>query len=583
MRFLWRSFFGWTARKPQKAGEATTERRLGEAEQNHSSCSKTRVVGESRLTQRLVHYQATHALAFFPPSQRYWKVPLKRLKTMKTTISLSTPSQLETEALVTIVLDHSEGPKNKGAKPQLAVETTDASVKPPAADLLASGEMTGKPFETNLLHKPAGLKAKRLLLISGGAAKKFSSYDLRRMAGAALRTLKARGIRSFAFIAPPCIPAEEAVRAIVEGALVGNFDPDYYRSDRKDQKIDALTILASGNSDKDALEKAAIESQIIGESQNFTRDLVNEPSNRMTPTTLADRAKKMCQEVGLKCEVYGADKIKELKMGAFWGVAQGSDEPPALVVMRYEPAGAPEKPVLGLVGKGITFDTGGISIKPADGMEKMKYDMAGGATMIGVMRAIALLKPKVKVIGIVCATENMPSGKAQKPGDVQIAMSGKSIEIINTDAEGRLVLADGLHYARQLGCTHLVDAATLTGAVVVALGYNNAGIFANDDGMYDRIHSANEKAGEKMWRMPLDDEYKEQIRSSIADIVNSGGRWGGAITAAMFLKEFAEDTPWIHLDIAGTAWMEEQKPWIAKGPSGIALRSLVEFVQSFTR
>ena len=198
----------------------------------------------------------------------------------------------------------------------------------------------------------------------------------------------------------------------------------------------------------------------------------------------------------------------------------------------------------------------------------------GGATMIGVMRAIALLKPKVKVIGIVCATENMPSGKAQKPGDVQIAMSGKSIEIINTDAEGRLVLANGLYYARQLGCTHLVDAATLTGAVVVALGYNNAGIFANDDDIYNRFHAANAKAGEKMWRMPLDDEYKEQIRSSIADIVNSGGRWGGAITAAMFLKEFAEDTPWIHLDIAGTAWMEDQKPWIAKGPSGIALRSL---------
>jgi leucyl aminopeptidase len=362
---------------------------------------------------------------------------------------------------------------------------------------------------------------------------------------------------------------------------VGNFDPDYYRSDRKDQKIDALTILASGNSDQAALEKAAHEAQVIGESQNFTRDLVNEPSNRMTPTILGERAKKMCGEVGLKCEVYGADKIKELKMGAFWSVAQGSDEPPALIVMTYEPAGAPAKPVLGLVGKGITFDTGGISIKPADGMEKMKYDMAGGATMIGVMRAIALLKPRVKVIGIVCATENMPSGKAQKPGDVQIAMSGKSIEIINTDAEGRLVLADGLFYARQLGCTHLVDAATLTGAVVVALGFANAGIFANDDAMYERFHKANAEAGEKMWRLPLDDEYKENIKSTIADIVNSGGRWGGAINAAMFLKEFAEDTPWIHLDIAGTAWMEDQKPWIAKGPSGIALRSLVEFVKGF--
>jgi leucyl aminopeptidase len=527
--------------------------------------------------------------------RRYWKVAQTFAECtneiMKTTISLSTPAQLETEALVVVVLDHAEkkpsdapqGTNNKAdhSKPQLKVEAGDA-ISSVAGELLASGELTGKPFEINLLHKPAGLKAKRLLLLSGGAAKKFAAYDVRRLAGAAVRALKSRGIRSFAFLAPPSINPEEAVRAIVEGALVGNFDSDYYRSDRKDQKIEALTVLTSGNTDKSALEKAAAEAQIIGESQNFTRDLVNEPSNLMTPTILAERARKMSEEVGLKCGVYGPDKIKELKMGAFWSVAQGSDEPPALIVMKYEPAGAPEKPVIGLVGKGVTFDTGGISIKPADGMEKMKYDMAGGATMIGAMRAIALLKPKVKVIGIVCATENMPSGKAQKPGDVQIAMSGKSIEIINTDAEGRLLLADGLHYAKQLGCTHLVDAATLTGAVVVALGYANAGIFANDEDMYERIHKANENAGEKMWRLPLDDEYKENIKSSIADIVNSGGRWGGAINAAMFLKEFAEDTPWIHLDIAGTAWMEEQKPWIAKGPSGIALRSLIEFVKGFT-
>jgi leucyl aminopeptidase len=233
------------------------------------------------------------------------------------------------------------------------------------------------------------------------------------------------------------------------------------------------------------------------------------------------------------------------------------------------------------VGKGITFDTGGISIKPADGMEKMKYDMAGGAAMIGAMRAIALLKPKGKVISVICASENMPSGKAQKPGDIQIAMSGKSIEIINTDAEGRLVLADGLHYAKQLGCTHLIDAATLTGAVVVALGYVNAGVFANDDPMYDRFTRALVGAGEKFWRLPLDEEYREVIKSNIADIVNSGGRYGGAVNAAMFLKEFAEETPWLHLDIAGTAWMEENKPWIAKGPTGIAVRSLVEFARNF--
>jgi leucyl aminopeptidase len=429
-----------------------------------------------------------------------------------------------------------------------------------------------------------------LLLVGGGKAKTFSAAELRKLAGAAVRTLKSKSIRSFAFVVPEsALPASQGVPSIVEGAFVGNFDPGYYKSDRneKDQKIDALTIVVPGNAqgtqgDAKALESAMQAGRIVAESQNFTRDLVNEPSNRMTPTMMAERAKKMAAEVGLNCEAYGADKIKQLKMGAFWGVAQGSDEPPALIVLRYDPVGAADKVHLGLIGKAVTFDTGGISIKPADGMEKMKYDMAGGATMIGVMRAIALLKPKVKVTAIICATENMPSGKAQKPGDVQIAMSGKSIEIINTDAEGRLVLADGLCYARQLGCTHLVDAATLTGAVVVALGYVNAGIFASDDQMYERFANANKQAGEKMWRLPLDDEYKETLKSNIADMVNAGSRWGGAIFAAMFLKEFAEDTPWIHLDIAGTAWMEEAKPWIAKGPSGIALRSLVEFVKGWS-
>jgi leucyl aminopeptidase len=504
---------------------------------------------------------------------------------MKITLSLSPAAQVETECLVAVVLDRAENndkakpgrPKND--KPEPFVSASDKAVQQAAADLISSGDIGGKIFDVSWLHKPAGLKAKRLLVVGGGKAKSFSAAELRKLAGAAVRALKPRTLRSLAFVVPEQISAEEAVKAVVEGALVGNFDPDTYKSDRKDQAIESLTVVATGN--QKALQQAVDEGRIIGESQNFTRELVNEPSNRMTPTILAQRAKEMSKEVGLKCEVHGADKIKELKMGAFWGVAQGSDEPPALIVMRYEPAGAPEKPVLGLIGKGITFDTGGISIKPADGMEKMKYDMAGGAAMIGAMRAIAQLKPKVKVIGIVCATENMPSGKAQKPGDIQTAMSGKTIEIINTDAEGRLVLADGLCYARQLGCTHLIDAATLTGAVVVALGYANAGVFASDDDLYDRFKIAIDKAGEKMWRLPLGDEYLDAMRSSIADLQNTGGRWGGASTAAAFLKEFAEDTPWIHLDIAGTAWMDDNKPWIAKGPSGIAVRSLIEFAIEF--
>jgi leucyl aminopeptidase len=423
-----------------------------------------------------------------------------------------------------------------------------------------------------------------LLVAGAGKAGNFGHMELRRAAGTAIRTLKSRMIRSCAFALPELSAGSaEAVRAIVEGAYIADFDPDTYRSERKDSSMGEIAIAAPPGLDPLKLQQAIDQARIVGESQNFTRQLVNEPSNRLTPTIFADRAKSMSQSVGLRCEVMGPDKIKELKMGAFWSVAQGSDEEPRLIVIRYEPQGAPEKPVLGMVGKGITFDTGGISIKPADGMEKMKYDMAGGAAMIGAMRAIALLKPKVKVIAVVCATENMPSGKAQKPGDVQIAMSGKAIEIINTDAEGRLVLADGLHYARTLGCTHLIDAATLTGACVVALGNVNAGVFANDDDAYQHFNRALERSGEKFWRLPLDTEYFEAIRSNIADIMNTGGRWGGAITAAMFLKEFVDETPWLHLDIAGTAWIEDSKSWIAKGPSGIAVRSLVEFVRSYEK
>ena len=328
------------------------------------------------------------------------------------------------------------------------------------------------------------------------------------------------------------------------------------------------------------------EGIIVGESQNFARALVNEPGNRLTPTILGERAAAMCRALGIRCDVHSTEKMRELEMGAFLSVTQGSEEPPALIVMTYEPEGAPAGPVLGLVGKGITFDTGGISIKPSDSMEKMKYDMAGGAVMIGAMRAIAQLRLPVKVIGIVCAAENMPSGKAQKPGDVQIAMPapgkpGKAIEIINTDAEGRLVLADGITYAKQLGATHLIDAATLTAAVAVALGLLNAGIFANDEDSYQRFMDGLKVSGERFWRLPIEEDYRDVIKSSIADIKNTGGRYGGAINAAMFLKEFAEDTPWLHLDIAAVAWNDDAKPWLASGPTGTAVRSVVEWIRSF--
>jgi len=506
---------------------------------------------------------------------------------MKTELSFSPLAQIETELLAVTAVD-TQTAKGPDAKPQPVLLTSDEAVRAAAAAVLSSGEYKAGTNEAVMLHAPAGLKAKRLLIVGLGKKAKATVHAVRNAGGTAVRYTKPRAIRNLTFALPDApqdldltLPATACTRAAVEGAFVGDFDPDTYRSERKDVSVHSFTLAASSTGDQTAVRTAFNEGVIIGESQNFARTLVNEPGNKLTPTVLGQRAAQMASETGLKSEVYSTDKLHELKMGAFWSVSQGSEEPPALIVMKYEPEGVTDGPVLGLVGKGITFDTGGISIKPADNMEKMKYDMAGGAAMIGAMRAIALLKPRVRVIGIVCAAENMPDGKAQKPGDVQTAMSGKTIEIINTDAEGRLVLADGITYARSLGVTHLIDAATLTGACVVALGMINAGAFSNDDATIEKFQAALATSGEKFWRMPLGDEYYDQIRSDIGDIKNTGGRWGGAITAAEFLHAFAEDTPWIHLDIAGLAWIEDNKPYIAKGPSGVAVRSILEWVRSY--
>src|SRR6185312_11639451 len=494
----------------------------------------------------------------------------------------SAPSAAETDLLVVFAADQNAS-KAKDAKPEVALLTSDSAVKQAASVVLSGEEFKAKANETLLLHRPQGLKAARLLIVGVGKSTKASPHDLRKAAGTAARFAKARGIRSLTVLPPENFSQADSIRAIGEGAVVADFDSDTYRTDRRDTSLASLAILTSQQADA-AAETALREAAIVAESQNFARSLINEPSNRMTPTILGQRASEVAAEFGLQCEIHGAEKLRELKMGAFLGVAQGSDEPPALIVMKYEPAGAAAQPVIGLVGKGITFDTGGLSLKPAASMETMKYDMAGGATMIAAMRAIAQLKPNVRVICVVCATENMPSAKAQKPGDIQIAMSGKSIEVLNTDAEGRLVLADGLHYARQLGATHLINAATLTGAVAIALGQVNAGVFSNDEDAYGQFTKAVEKSGEKFWRLPVEDDYRDQIQSSIADIRNTGlTRYGGATNAAMFLKEFVEDTPWVHLDIAGTAWLDADKPWIARGPSGIGVRSVIEWACGYGR
>ena len=503
---------------------------------------------------------------------------------MRTSLAFTPLASFATELLAVLAVD-TQTAMGPDVKPALTLLTSDAAVQAAAEAVLASGEYKAGVNETVLLHAPAGLTAKRLLIVGLGKQARATLHSVRNAAGVAVRYAKPRGIRELVLALPEnfseTLPAASLTRAIAEGAIVGDFDSDTYRSDRKDLSIQSFTLAASEASDQAALEAALSEGVITGESQNFARTLVNEPGNKLTPTVMGQRAREMAAEVGLECHIYSTEKLHELKMGAFWSVSQGSAEPPALIVLHYEPVGVHEGPLLGLVGKGITFDTGGISIKPSDNMDKMKYDMAGGAAMLGAMRAIALLRPKVKVIAIVCAAENMPSGTAQKPGDVQTAMSGKTIEIINTDAEGRLVLADGLTYARQLGATHLIDAATLTGAIGVALGQINAGAFSNDDATWDKFATALATSGEKFWRMPLGEEYADLIKSDIGDIKNTGGRYGGAITAAEFLHHFAEDTPWIHLDIAGLAWIDDNRAYIAKGPSGIAVRSILEWVRSY--
>ena len=508
---------------------------------------------------------------------------------MDITLLVLDAASFQTPLLAVFAVDIATG---DNSEPHPVLLTTSDALADAASQVMATGEFKAGLGETLLLHAPAGIRAERLLVVGLGKAKSLTPAQARKGAGSALRAAKPRGVRELALAFPEDralsdesldeLPCQATMRAIVEGALLADPEYDTYKSDRKDKSVQSFTILArsSERSTRAEMEDGLREGRIVAEAQNFARSLVNEPGNILTPTELARRTATMCEEVGLRCEVHSTDKLRELKMGAFLAVAQGSEQPPALITITYDPGENPaaDAPVLGLVGKGITFDTGGISIKSADGMEKMKYDMAGAAAMIGAMRAIAELKPKVKIISVICSAENMPDGRAYRPGDVLTAMSGKTIEVINTDAEGRLVLADGLHYAKTLGCTHLINAATLTGACVVALGILNAGLFSNDDEEAGRFQDAMRSAGEQFWRLPCTDDYREQIKSKIADIMNTGGtRWGGAISAAMFLKEFVGETPWLHLDIAGCAWEDDAKSWIAKGPTGIGVRSIVEW------
>jgi leucyl aminopeptidase len=452
--------------------------------------------------------------------------------------------------------------------------------------VIESEELKGKEGETVYVHlgdASEGLKAKRLLLVGVGERDNYKAAQVSQMAGTAARALRARSVKTIGLITRAGeTDVERAAAVAVEGVLMALFEPDKYRTVEKEERlIERLVIIAQGASE-DALRRGAERGRIIGESVNFTRDLANEPGAYMTPTIMAERARAIASEFGLEVDVLDRERMEGLGMGSLLSVARGSEEPPALIILKYTPEGGGSEVgngLLALVGKGVTFDSGGISLKPGENMELMKYDMTGGATVLGVMRAVAQLKPPMPLLGVVPATENLPSGKATKPGDVVRAMSGKTIEVINTDAEGRLILADAISYAKQLGAKRIIDLATLTGAVSIALGDVNTGILGTDQELIDEVIASGREVGEKLWQLPLDKEYTKQIKSDIADIKNVGGRKAGTITAAAFLKEFADGVSWAHLDIAGTAWGDDAKPYRSKGPTGVGVRTLLNLIE----
>jgi leucyl aminopeptidase len=458
-----------------------------------------------------------------------------------------------------------------------AVAGLDAAAGGELARALSSKEFQGKLFD--LFYAPVadrGWKTRRVLLVGGGAGERGTEL-LRKLATAAGLSARARRIARAAFVVRGHGDPAALVQAVAEGLTLAEFYAGSYKtSDPPPAEPPVWTIALADGDDRavHAASDAAMRGRILGDSCNLARELANEPGNTLTPREFARRAAAIAGDAGVAVEILDETQIEQLNMGLLLGVARGSVEPPRVIVFRWDPPGAPDAPVLGLVGKGITFDTGGISIKPAEKMELMKDDMSGGAAVACAMRAIALLNAPRRVIGVVPTTENMPGGRAIKPGDILRSAAGKTVEVINTDAEGRLILGDGLWYARRLGATHLVDVATLTGAIVVALGKITTGLFGNNDAWIETVRRAAERAGDRVWPMPLFDEYRDQIKSEIADMMNTGGRAAGSITAALFLKEFADGLPWAHLDIAGTAWAEESKPYLPKGPSGVAVRTL---------
>lgn len=464
-----------------------------------------------------------------------------------------------------------------------ATGAVDRALGGQITSLIAAGEIKGKLGEAPVIHSAGRVPAARVIVAGLGKRENFGVETVHKAVGASVRAAKKRRCRRIATILHGAgiagMETERSAQAVVEGAFIGDFEPDAYKTSERETEIESLIIIEREPDKARQAEKAAAIGEIIAREMNRARSLVNMPANELSPSDFAREAQRRAEELGLGCQVVGADQLEKEGFGLITAVGKGSERPPQLVILRRQPK--KRGPVVALVGKGITFDSGGLSLKTAEQMELMKGDMAGAAAVLCAVCAIAQLKVGANVMALMPLADNMPGGRATRPGDVIKSYGGKTVEITNTDAEGRLILADALAFAAKNGATHIVDVATLTGAMVIALGKITTGILGNDKELLQRVKAAAEKAGERVWEMPLFDEYGEQIKSPIADMKNVGGRPAGPITAAMFLREFVGETPWAHLDIAGTSWNENGLPHMAKGPTGVAVRTLVELCRDF--
>ncbi|MDQ3699287.1 MAG: leucyl aminopeptidase [Chloroflexota bacterium] len=497
----------------------------------------------------------------------------------------------------TVIVNLFQGVKQPGG----ATGALDSAMGGAVSRLIASGDFSGKLNETAVLYPVSGngatgggdVTATRVILVGLGKREAFTLDRVRQAAGAAARKARDLGARSVATVLHGAgtggLPPLQAAQALAEGSRLAVYrfeelksHPGREEADEPTRHLQRVTVVELEGEKLPEIEAGLARGQVMAESTIFARDLATRPGNVLTPSALATAAQEMAGSAGLRCEVLGPEQIAELKMGALMGVAQGSEQPARFIIVEHAPAGLGDQPPVVLCGKAITFDSGGISIKPSEGMWAMKDDMAGGAAVLGALHALARLAVPQRTIGLVPAAENMPSGTAIRPGDVLRAMDGQTIEIISTDAEGRLVLADALAYAQRYAPVGMVDVATLTGGVVTALGHGAAGIMSNNPEVVARLQRAAELTHERVWELPLwDDEYKKAIRSDIADMKNSGGRAASAIAGGMFLKQFAKKVPWAHLDIAGMSWGESDAPYKPKGATGYGVRLLAEFAAGY--